>query len=132
MLESNCDIQFSFSSSESVLQVVMFLPLSYVLWSAGAATPIRVIILTQKLFSHPVHSCRGWPMKLMISPEPVQRNILYDVVGQQGHHRHGILYNSSASLNPQSTGFHKISTMFSLFYMIYRVKYEENCEEKAL
>ena len=42
MLESNWVIQFSFASSVSVLQVVMFLPLSAVLRIAGAETPMRV------------------------------------------------------------------------------------------
>ena len=33
--------------------------------------------------------------------------------------RHGILYNSFASKNLQSTGFHKISAIFSQFHMTF-------------
>jgi hypothetical protein len=35
--------------------------------------------------------------------------------------RHGILYNSSASVNLQSTGFHKMFTTISLFYVTFLV-----------
>ena len=84
MLDSICDIQCSFSSSESVLQIVMFLPLSSGICSAGAATPMRVLILTGKLVSHLGHCCSGSPMKLIISPQPQQRN-RDDAVGYHGH-----------------------------------------------
>ena len=53
MLASSCDIQRSFSSSVSLLLIVIFLPLSPGICRAGAATPMSVLILILKLVLHP-------------------------------------------------------------------------------
>jgi hypothetical protein len=42
-----------------------------------------------------------------------------------------MMYNSSASVNQQSSGFHKISTIFTHFSRIFHVKNASNYEEKA-
>ena len=74
MLESSCDIHWSFSSSVSLLQMVMFLPLSPWTCRAGAATPMSVLMLTLKLVSHSGHCCSGSPVKSSMSPQQLQRN----------------------------------------------------------
>ena len=45
--------------------------------------------------------------------------------------RHGILYNSSACQQRESTGFRKISMIFTLFRMIFHVLNVSNYVEKT-